>query len=255
MVVILAADSLFSTHANATESPLLRLPPEIRSRIWGFVLGGNRIHACDYKGFATHSLCKAHHLDTSDRFLYRDCITAECENSYRASPKLSPSVLEAWKQVHEEAALLPFTDNIFVFPGSRNMCDFTRHLLLAQKKALTRVSFCVPRAYFIQPVEWNRVEPAKLTGLKHVTVTFDDTSGQSLNSKWGPVSDLRVYLVALASLFEKSPLVTASIHIDETLKIIPRPYRVAETREAYEAVTREMEKLLLKEGEPIATQD
>ncbi|KAH7076491.1 hypothetical protein BKA63DRAFT_593897 [Paraphoma chrysanthemicola] len=77
-------------------SPLLRLPPEIRARIWELVLGGNILRSC--------------HSGSGD---YR-------QENYRFNPPVSQpllglDLLRLCRQAYFETALLPYKMNTFHF--------------------------------------------------------------------------------------------------------------------------------------------
>jgi hypothetical protein len=85
---------------NRQQSPLLRLPPEIRNRIYGLVLGGKQIQVCDAKNCASRHRCRSrkqkNRYDTYFHLRRRDL-----------------ALLVSCHQIHEETKLLPFNHNEF----------------------------------------------------------------------------------------------------------------------------------------------
>lgn len=123
-------DSVTSMNTNATQSPLLRLSAELRNRVYKLVLGGHDIHiGYDRAGKElAHSICVAPHRndstgdDTSDNPTYKNanchgrCLVfanGACKSNRKVPVELS--LLRVCKQIHEEAALLPFMLNTFLF--------------------------------------------------------------------------------------------------------------------------------------------
>lgn len=59
-----SSNTRFRRQHNATNSPLMTLPPEIRNKIYGYALGGNTIHTYDDKEGSLHSsFCLAKYND------------------------------------------------------------------------------------------------------------------------------------------------------------------------------------------------
>ncbi|KAK5128736.1 hypothetical protein LTR85_000069 [Meristemomyces frigidus] len=139
--------------SNATSSPLLRLPPEIRNRIWRYVFGGNEVLIVSPDGSSgsiRHSLC---HLDNtmqeeaslirSDDQLIRHSHQARHQScldwTRPRRPALSLMALQACRQLHKEARLLPYHDNSFVFDSAAGLEAFIRALVPAQSQAIRSI--------------------------------------------------------------------------------------------------------------------
>lgn len=131
---------------NTTESPLLRLPAELRNRIYEFVFGGCLIHVehaelprLDASLNEQKPLKTPNHMDMlnywrmGDRFhidpckdRHRYCIPVPNgmyiprERLWNRTPAhlnkiLNLDVTRACRQIHDETKLLPFYLNIFAF--------------------------------------------------------------------------------------------------------------------------------------------
>ncbi|GAB7359509.1 hypothetical protein MBLNU230_g6154t1 [Neophaeotheca triangularis] len=166
---------------NQENSPLLRLPPEIRNRIWGYVLGGHTIHIYTLgptkNARVLHCLClneksdaeEIDHLRSlplSKRHTYLNlhslCVdgvgrphkdttnagsgltTADvAESTVPSAGRLSLALLHACRQIHQEAALLPFVDNTFSFPTDISVKAFSMTLIREQARAVLSLTLCI----------------------------------------------------------------------------------------------------------------
>ncbi|GAB7359510.1 hypothetical protein MBLNU230_g6155t1 [Neophaeotheca triangularis] len=149
---------------NQQDSPLLKLPPEVRNMIWGFVLGGNTIHICVGQNSASRKWGRIYHTvclnDTSDTEYAKEVKTrpsVSCEPSMERHEACKPLshgfsdehkeyltnclvLLEACRQVHEEAALLPFSSNAFSLWGFQQLELFCNSMLCPQAAAIKNVT-------------------------------------------------------------------------------------------------------------------
>lgn len=167
-----------SAERNALESPFLRLPPEIRNRIYFAVLGGHVVHphfihprfgvlikqarvrwrALTLRGTHIPSACattsayiptdKTSHnaASTEDaattELLHADF--ADLDPLYRLPdrPPFTP-ISRVCRQFHADAALLPFALNVFEFWNTTEMARWLHGrqspLLPAQKKAVVSI--------------------------------------------------------------------------------------------------------------------
>ncbi|KAK4899814.1 ATP synthase mitochondrial F1 complex assembly factor 2 [Elasticomyces elasticus] len=142
---------------NATTSPLLKLPPEIRNRIWGFLFGGKTVHieakyvqvtgggrTSHLRSGVLHTVCQVPNDDeeTARQITYHNGLdgTTQCFRTYgtrhrdchrRGDAKgatLPLAVLRTCRQMHQEAALLPFQLNEFSFSWIVNLAPFLQSL-------------------------------------------------------------------------------------------------------------------------------
>ncbi len=115
---------------NATVSPLLRLPSEIRNRIYGFVFGVHRLyidynpHEHNYK--IIEGRREKIHVPGG---LYHFAGVGLDE-------KICIGLLRVCRQTHEEAALLPYTLNTFYFANSWVHRRFGKESKPVQKRAI-----------------------------------------------------------------------------------------------------------------------
>ena len=121
---------------NITQSRLLSPPPEIRNRVYKLVLGGNTIYITvpetrEHRLAAERKLCvcicKANPDDAEVASVIRHCSEATDVGTYggrhagcsyhgvvsRDVERYSVALLQTCRQVHFEAALLPFQENTF----------------------------------------------------------------------------------------------------------------------------------------------
>ena len=152
-----------SYNANATKSPLLRLPPEVRNRIWTFLLGERSIHvhssmlkgrpivlhrvcAAEVSDDETARMIKEHNKgdDAPEWFATFDVRHQHCSFwSYNAQARgsgLSLRALAVCRQIHQEAALLPYQRNTFSFDSLNSVAPFLQSLYSAQAHAIESIS-------------------------------------------------------------------------------------------------------------------
>lgn len=182
---------LSSASDNAKSSPFLRLPPEIRCRIYEYVLGGNTIYIVENK-YAERgwplptrlAVCRCpgefdNVTDTWQRvpesrkanphrtYKHWDCIQED--NILKTMPL---DVIRVSRQVYHEAALLPFASNKFVLglhrPGgnSKDIEPFVASLIPAQVRAITHLIVDRGNLFNLCSIPYNLIP--RLTGLKHL---------------------------------------------------------------------------------------
>ncbi|KAK4635917.1 hypothetical protein CLAFUW4_00294 [Fulvia fulva] len=151
---------------NATKSRLLRLPAELRIRIWKLVFGGEVVHIWEESqyGVPNHklfrSVCKRHigeegeiQAITSSQAKVLDSFEPSHEGCnlrvkhYRrvkvCGVELSPPL--TCRQIHREAALLPLQCNTFQFKRSSDLKLFLDRLIPAQARALQHLGILYSR--------------------------------------------------------------------------------------------------------------
>ena len=106
---------------NASTSPLLRLPPEIRLRIYKHVFGGQQLWM-DFHGLQ-YSLSTSVHRYRMIKDLDR---------------KLDIRLLRVCRQIFTEAALLPYTLNEFVFKSERGWRKFVNSMRPGKKQVVKK---------------------------------------------------------------------------------------------------------------------
>ncbi|OCL15144.1 hypothetical protein AOQ84DRAFT_358290 [Glonium stellatum] len=105
---------------NRHSSPLLRLPLELRNKIFLLVLGGCYIW-----------LLKRGHI-TRPRKLWQ-CTTEELENTSEGRLILISSTC---RQFYDDTCLMPFRNNVFLFDNISVQGAFVKKLLPVQKRAI-----------------------------------------------------------------------------------------------------------------------
>ena len=156
------ADLLQSTLHNATDSPFLRLPPDVRNRIYYFTFGNRTIHvrsipdsnAMIYFGACRiDEECESVHVRSWSLFIPNsDCHWhsvyakrhSDCTSRFTRS-MLGPRwwLLLVCRQIYQEAALIPFTSNTYTFEGIACLKRFVQVLMPCQARALTRIVLVV----------------------------------------------------------------------------------------------------------------
>ncbi|KAK0333755.1 hypothetical protein LTR91_020205 [Friedmanniomyces endolithicus] len=150
--------------ANAANSPLLKLPPEIRNRIWHLVLGGRTIHissssvmgrrrrfysVCQVPGSDDESAkkIKQHNALSGDaegfeshRRRHDACQISQSTATTDYASQSSLNVLRTCRQAHEEGALLPFKLNDFDFHSFAHLVPFLQGLFQAQAHAIEMIT-------------------------------------------------------------------------------------------------------------------
>ncbi|KAK5684904.1 hypothetical protein LTS10_002979 [Elasticomyces elasticus] len=182
---------------NATNSPLLRLPPEIRNQIWCLVLGGNSIHACTLGDkYKDHSICQnpEDELNTAlvvTRHLQKDEKTGwyDGHGAHYVGVPLRLAIIQSCRQTHQETALLPYQNNKFVCLDFENLACFLRTLVLEQARAIETLTVHVRWPYATATVK--NLLGRKLKGLRTLTCFLemgndidDNLNADVVNSKW-----------------------------------------------------------------------
>ncbi|KAK5128828.1 hypothetical protein LTR85_000161 [Meristemomyces frigidus] len=176
-----------TAQSNSTQSPLLSLPPEIRNRIYGYVLGGQTIHVCvdskwDWESKTVkyrigHSVCcsKVSDEEAAQAIRYADDLTdvpkfatrhEQCHLNIDKRDKrrhLHLSLLQICSQIHREAALVPFQDNTFTITWNGDSSVFFKRLVPRQLRAITSLNVYGQCGFFPS------VPKPVVTGLTKVT--------------------------------------------------------------------------------------
>jgi hypothetical protein len=132
---------------NAIESPLLRLPPEIRKKIWTFAVQVDRVRV--FKEICWHLRDMGQpHLNKGGAVAVEDdgAIALSQHPGYPypccASHQLAAFHLpEVCRQIYIETATLSYSSNVFLVDEESLMCKnwAKGEILLAQRDAITRV--------------------------------------------------------------------------------------------------------------------
>ena len=237
-----------STTANAATSQFLRLPPEIRSRIYDYVFGSKPVSIQPYLHVEQRpkrvgykiSMCTCEHDHTQlsprvrfydhEKDLERVC-TEACPNCTAGAAQRSPACkslslqsLQVCRQIYHEAALKPFQQASFNY-NFDNYCykgqglqAFLRALVPVQAKAITHL-----RLSSLGPTFLKTTTLSKMKGLKHLEIHLDFRIKSS------------DYVLRVLGRFASDPLVLAlaeldakSIHVDLGLQAPGRRFKEAE---------------------------
>ncbi|KAK4899819.1 hypothetical protein LTR27_003085 [Elasticomyces elasticus] len=166
---------------NKRDSPLLRLPPEVRNRIWSFLLGEKIIHihgskrSKDKRRFV-HSICKTPERDEEPASIPNHGVyLAHHINCYVPNPgEILPTVssvlavLTSCRQIHQEAALLPYKLNTFECVKLEVLGPFLQALVPAQAHAIEMLTISDMSAY--STATFKKLAKTKLRGLRKIRV-------------------------------------------------------------------------------------
>ena len=217
---------ILSIDRNTDESPFFRLSPELRNRVYGLLLGGYDIYV--YRPYCMGGY-------------YIDCVAVESETTWtealsaettapqdhmetrklydpyaisdldRSSLRLDLSLLRVSKQIHQEAALLPFTLNTFVVSEWSSLGGFANRLLMAQKLAILKIELH-SRVRHFQISKRERASITKLRGLRCFSYVIDE-SDFDIFSYDTAIADLRQSLKLAKGLFSSRSLIAVSISV------------------------------------------
>lgn len=159
---------------NHSSSPFLRLPPEIRNRIYGLVLGGNHLwisHSlseldfrkpeekttsegapCEHSGQWFHQGGKFHHR-TVERLTIGGY---EKDYGYCVRHRDHLGLLRICRQIYTEAALLPYTLNTFTFAKDSVRRSFEQSARPGMKKAQKKAVGKYAIGSWFEFLDWHR---------------------------------------------------------------------------------------------------
>jgi hypothetical protein len=177
-----------SAAKNAVDSPLLRLPAEVRCRIYDYAFGSCTVHVnldfhyCTLTNCTSPQDCEAPLLQRRIQRIslyddppegrsatYEDCKKPVGRQNV-GSCKIPVHMLQACRQMYHEAALKPFTEASFHFVLARKECSsglklFLDSLVPTQARAIAHLRFSLLRDQFL-----SSAIPSQLKGLKHVEI-------------------------------------------------------------------------------------
>ena len=178
-----------SIKRNALESPLLKLPTEIRDQVWKLVLGNSLFHVKFIPALRSyaksksqqahtgwvHIICVAQRFEIEDYELRRattrtdlpdsrscgfHCIANMDQLGERLPPldgfdQLQLGVLRSCRQVYVETNQILWTSNTFSFDDSRSFQKFIANRNSVQKQLLTKLRLDI----LLDDDSWNRAGP------------------------------------------------------------------------------------------------
>lgn len=119
-----------STVSNSRDSPLLRLPPELRNRIYELTLGGLRISVDEM-------YLRFHKRMPRKTSIQSDSSTSVLPRAYSHAICLFPSTC---RQIYSETATLLFELNRFYVSTSAELGAFVGNISPTQRDAITEIT-------------------------------------------------------------------------------------------------------------------
>ena len=129
-----------SMERNSVVSPFLRLPGELRSKIYGYVLGGHALRI----GYSPHVRKtktikgQRYHVHAGGGLFNRLVEHEVIDHRYEKALSLHLGLLRVCRQVYGEAALLPYAMNTFTFENDWVLRRCFKTLRPTQKRAMTK---------------------------------------------------------------------------------------------------------------------
>ncbi|KAK5951382.1 hypothetical protein OHC33_007438 [Knufia fluminis] len=139
---------------NSVKPPLLRLPPEIRQKIYEFAISGQWIHVNDFsatrKWFSVLYL-EQDLLSEGDSWVHKQpeklvwrpgCNYHEVKVNcvIRKTNTVPTHLARVCRLFHQEASLLPYRGSIFSFADNRIATSFIQSLKPCQQQSITKVA-------------------------------------------------------------------------------------------------------------------
>ena len=187
-----------SATANAAISPFLKLPPELRRRIYDYVFGSNlvqimvhphvehnakrvdyQISSCTCETYDTRwspRVCQYEHETELAGVLQEDCqdCTASLARQASATQVYGLSLLQVCRQIYHEAALKTFQQGVFIYDFDedcnkrKGLQAFVNALAPIQINSIKRLQLWCPR-----PASLKSTKRVKLKGLRHLMIRLD----------------------------------------------------------------------------------
>ncbi|KAK5727822.1 hypothetical protein LTR17_012480 [Elasticomyces elasticus] len=175
---------------NETSSALLRLPPEVRNRIWSALLTDEAINvdyameapfdgrplllAYQYPKF-TDDMREARRLQADDDIVGPQSQQRQHMRFAESHESLPLAITQVCRQIYHETALLAFDEGHFRFQSTAAMDMFLKRTLPAQAKAIRSISVIVEVSDKVSD-DWSIMVSSRLTGLERV-VCFAECYG------------------------------------------------------------------------------
>lgn len=134
----LQANQTYSSQRNATGSPLLRLPAEIRNKIWEYACGGQAVVLPAKRGLTE----KGRAVSFSKLHLTSASGLGMMEVVYRRSTHRALSAFhlpEVCRQIYVETNLTSYKTNAFVLTTSIKVNNRAARLMAAQRRAIATI--------------------------------------------------------------------------------------------------------------------
>ncbi|ORY05074.1 hypothetical protein BCR34DRAFT_572310 [Clohesyomyces aquaticus] len=165
---------------NAVESPLLRIPPEVRSKIYEYVLGGLDVHVettwrrkIDRHGSGSRSRFDADLYFSDPSYRTTSSGFPATRSQDIAHPGLPWSRLSdvprICRQIYAETATLVYSLSTFCVPFGREILNWHEVLLPAQREAIKSITLGFWAYWYLQSGQ-QRVLKRLFPGLQRIVV-------------------------------------------------------------------------------------
>jgi hypothetical protein len=181
------------------ESPLLRMPAEIRNKIFRYALGGRTL------------------------VIHRpDMITNREKNSL--------ALLATCRQLYAETALVPFCANIFGFQSDRALLNFMTHRLPVQRDAVASIQYhtwvtvtTTPLGPIPLPKTWGLPDPS-LPNLEHFHVIITSFPNTRKSYRVDQPATQEEKDSFIGQIQAQHPRAKVTIESREVQRLIPLPH-------------------------------
>lgn len=186
-------------------------------------------------------------------------LLCDCEDK-RENPAvgLTLSALLVCRQIHQEAALLPFTANIFVFIDPSDLGRFMRKLVVGQSRYITAVTLLARHNYYQGDDDpprqdtLRRLFTVKLTGLKQLVFVAEF---MHLRDKWQKQTCAAVMARVFGCLRLQRVVVAMAAFYYTEERFLLEEEDVTDLRKARGAWQDELERQLLGRVEEVNDED
>ncbi|KAK4504640.1 hypothetical protein PRZ48_002601 [Zasmidium cellare] len=171
------------TSSNDSTSRLLKLPPEIRNRIYHFLLGGHDVHVNLAQSSNWLYICQAPTKEdevfeqhkttqTAPRFLHQHSACEPAVEHHPLSEAISLPVLRTCRKIHHEASLMPFSSNTFIIRDLSRLSRFIQRLTPVQQRAVQHLEFITTEPER-PPATTTAFRFEDYTGIRHLRVRME----------------------------------------------------------------------------------
>lgn len=150
---------------NRRHSPFLKLPAEVRTRIYEHVLGGKVIHARRPGEFGGGPVKCAHPVPSPSQSCPGEGQASQESERTHETPghkaRLSLNLLLVCRQIYHEAVLTPFTHNKFIDAHAVNgpcLCVFLDRIVPAQVRLIKHLTVNITHKYRHYANDLNRLQ-------------------------------------------------------------------------------------------------
>lgn len=239
---------------------LLSLPPEVRNRIYELVLGVGTIHIEPYTFSASvctaavndndtvralrqgdalieaHDAWKTRHSACTEHLAAYTMFQGPIDREEIGRHPYGVALLQTCRQVHSEAALLPFKINTFAIHWLRSLPSFLASLMRAQQRSIRAVTVYSSR-FDLQPGR-PHLKTRHLTGLTRLTL-FEEYGHYDTHAQ------MKHNIIRASQMFSFAPLKQLTFCFEYQI-LAPYHYGFKAGLEDSKAVYEEMESAVIK---------